>query len=96
MAECKVKEAIVLCPGSKYRIKSLEARDKPLVTSGIFLGYTAIGHDEGMCIELDSTHEDKVGKVRVLPTHAIVSLDIIESVDKEENKKTADAGTMFG
>ena len=94
MAE-KDKEAIVLSVGSRYRIKSLEARDKPLVTSGIFLGYTAIGHDEGMCIELDSMHEDKVGKVRVIPTHAIVSIDIIEAVGKEE-KKLADAGTMFG
>jgi len=94
MAE-KEKEAIVLSVGSRYRVKSLEARDKPLVTSGIFLGYTAIGHDEGMCIELDSMHEDKVGKVRVIPTHAIVSIDIIEAVGKEE-KKTADAGTMFG
>ncbi|MBU4031196.1 MAG: hypothetical protein KKH41_09215 [Candidatus Thermoplasmatota archaeon] len=89
------KSTIVLSLGSRYRIKSLEARDKPLVTSGKFLGYTAIGHDEGMCIEMDSTHEDKVGKIRVIPTHAIVSLDIIEAVDKEE-KKTADAGTMFG
>jgi hypothetical protein len=95
MAE-KDKNAIVLSIGSRYRIKSLEARDKPLVTSGIFVGYTAIGHDEGMCIEMDCTHEDKVGKIRVLPTHAIVSLDIIEVVDKEESKKTADAGTMFG
>jgi len=94
MAE-KDKEAIVLSVGSKYRIKSLEARDKPLVTSGIFLGYTAIGHDEGMCIELDALHEDKVGKVRVIPTHAIVSIDIIEAAGKEE-KKLPDSGTMFG
>ncbi len=91
----KDKNAIVLSVGSRYRIKSLEARDKPLVTSGIFLGYTAIGHDEGMCIELDSMHEDKVGKIRVIPTHAIVSLDIIEAAGKEE-KKLADSGTMFG
>ena len=95
MSDNREKSAIVLSIGSKYRIKSLEARDKPLVTSGTFLGYTAIGHDEGMCIELDSTHEDKVGKIRVLPTHAIVSLDIIEAVDKED-KKLPDAGTMFG
>jgi hypothetical protein len=91
----KDKNAVVLSIGSKYRIKSLEARDKPLVTSGKFIGYTAIGHDEGMCIELDSTHEDKVGKIRVIPTHAIVSLDIIEAADKEE-KKRPDDGTMFG
>jgi hypothetical protein len=91
----KDKNAVVLSIGSKYRIKSLEARDKPLVTSGKFIGYTAIGHDEGMCIELDATHEDKVGKIRVIPTHAIVSLDIVEAADKEE-KKRPDDGTMFG
>ena len=95
MSEHRDKSIIVLSIGSKYRIKSLEARDKPLVTSGKFLGYTAIGHDEGMCIELDSTHEDKAGKIRVLPTHAIVSLDIIEAADKVE-KSVPDAGTMFG
>ena len=95
MSDGKSSDAIVLSPGSRYRVKSLEARDKPLITSGKFLGYTAIGHDEGMCIELDATHEDKVGKVRVIPTHAIVSLDIVESVDKEE-KKAPDAGTMYG
>lgn len=95
MTDAKDKNMVILNVGSKFRIKSLEARDKPLVTSGTFISYTAIGHDEGICIELDSTHEDKVGKIRVIPTHAILSLDIIESVGKEE-KKTPDSGTMFG
>ena len=89
------KDVIVLTPGSKYKVKSLEARDKPLISGGTFVGYAAIGHDEGMCIELDASHEEKAGKIRIIPTHAIVSLDIIEAVDKED-KKTPDAGTMFG
>lgn len=96
MTDGKQEQAIVLSVGSRYRIKSLESRDKPLITSGKFLGYTAIAHDEGMCIELDSTHEDKVGKIRVIPTHTILSLDIVEAADGEEKKKSPDAGTMYG
>ena len=87
--------AVVLTRGSRYRITSLEARDHPLVTSGIFIGYTAIGHDEGMCVELDETHGDEAGRIRVVPTHVIVAIDIIESVDKEQ-RKLPDSGTMFG
>ncbi len=89
------KNGIVLTEGSRYRIKSLESRDKPLETSGKFMGYTAIGHDEGMAMELDSNHGEDKGNYRIIPTHAIVSIDIIESVEKED-KKVPDSGTMFG
>jgi len=91
----KEDNGVVLTPGSRYRIKSLESRDKPLMTSGKFIGYTAIGHDEGMAMELDSTHEDESGHIRVVPTHTIVCIDIIEAAEKED-KKRPDSGTMFG
>jgi hypothetical protein len=86
---------IVLTVGSKYRIKSLESRDQPLITHGTFLGYTAIAHDDGICIELDSSHKDFVGKIRVIPVHVIISIDIMEAVKKETSEKT-EAGTMYG
>lgn len=91
----KKDNGVVLTPGSRYRIKSLESRDNPLVTSGKFTGYTAIGHDEGMVMELDDTHKGDAGRFRVVPTHAIVSIDIIETAE-EEDKKLPDSGTMFG
>lgn len=91
----KKDEGVVLTKDSRYRIKSLESRDNPLITSGKFIGYTAIGHDEGMAMELDETHEDKKGHIRVVPTHTIVCIDIIEAAEKED-KKRPDAGTMFG
>ncbi len=91
----KKDEGIVLTKDSKYRIKSLESRDNPLITSGKFLGYTAIGHDEGMAMELDDTHEDKKGHIRVVPTHTIVCIDIIEAAEKEE-KIQQRSSTMYG
>ena len=89
------EKKIVLTTGSMYRIKSLESRDKPLVSRGRFIGYTAIGHDEGMAMELDETHKEDKGKLRIIPTHTIISIDIIQSVENEE-KKAPDAGTMYG
>ena len=91
----KKDEGVVLTKDSRYRIKSLESRDHPLITSGKFIGYAAIGHDEGMAMELDETHEDKKGHTRVVPTHTIICIDIIEAAEKED-KKRPDSGTMFG
>ena len=95
MKDEKKDEGIVLTKGSRYRIKSLESRDNPLISSGKFVGYTAIGHDEGMALELDSTHDKEKGMVRIVPTHTIISIDILEDVEKED-KKRPDSGTMFG
>ena len=86
---------IVLTIGSRYSIKSLESRDKPLVSSGKFIGYTAIGHDEGMAMELNDSHGDEAGRIRIIPTHTIISIDIIEAAEKED-KKLPDSGRMFG
>ena len=95
MKDDKKDNGIVLTIGSRYSIKSLESRDNPLVTSGKFAGYTAIGHDEGMAIELNDAHGEDKGKIRIIPTHTIISIDIIEAVEKED-KKAPDSGTMFG
>jgi hypothetical protein len=86
---------VMLTVGSKYRIKSLESRDSPLITHGKFLGYTAIAHDEGLCIELDSSHKEMAGRIRVIPVHVIIAIDILKAAEKEE-KDAPDSGTMFG
>ena len=95
MEDERKDNGIVLTVGSRYSIKSLESRDKPLVSSGKFIGYTAIGHDEGMAMELNESHGNEAGRVRIIPTHTIISIDIIEAAEKED-KKRPDSGTMFG
>lgn len=86
---------VVLTPGSKYRLKSLESRDSPLITHGEFIGYTAIANDEGICMKLDASHKDTAGRIRVIPVHMIICIDIIESAEKEK-KAGSESGTMFG
>ena len=88
-------QSVKLTVGSQYRVKSLESRDAPLITHGKFLGYTSIGHDDGLCIELDDSHKDMTGRIRVIPMHMIVCIDIIKAKDKEEEVQKP-SSSMFG
>jgi hypothetical protein len=78
-------EKIQLTVGSEYRITSMESRDKPLITTGIFKGYTMMGDIDSLCMELGPSHKDAAGKIRVIPSHMIISIDIISAA--EEKKK---------
>jgi hypothetical protein len=75
----KKAEAVSLTNGSRYIIVSLGGRDRSLVTKGIFRGYTVVGNVDGVCIELDGSHKGLKGKIRVLPSHMILSIDIIDA-----------------
>jgi hypothetical protein len=72
-------DAITLTNGSRYEITSLGNKDRALVTKGIFRGYTVVGNVDGVCIELASSHKGLKGKIRVLPSHMILSIDIIDA-----------------
>ena len=88
-------QSVKLTVGSQYRVKSLESRDAPLITHGKFLGYTSIGHDDGLCMELDDSHKDMKGRIRVIPMHMIICIDIIRAKDKEEEGERP-TSAMFG
>jgi hypothetical protein len=80
------EDKMELTEGSVYKITSLGSREKVLETSGIFRGFISIGVDEtGLLIELDSSHGEDGGKVRIIPLHVILLIDILES--KENQKK---------
>jgi hypothetical protein len=76
----------VLTKGSKYRVKSIESRDKPLVTHGTFKGYTVVGHDEAIIMELDDSHKETAGRKRLIPNHMIVAIDVIEVAEEKKEK----------
>ena len=80
------EKRIQLTVGSEYKITSMESRDKPLVTKGIFKGYTMIGEIDSLCMELGDSHKDSAGKTRVIPSHMIISIDIISAAKEEEKK----------
>ena len=83
-----------LTKGSRYRIESMETREKPLLTHGIFRGYGTIGPDDAIVMELDESHKDMVGRIRLIPCHMVIAIDVIQAV--EEEKKPEKPQTMYG
>jgi len=79
MSLAKKVEAVSLTVGSRYVITSLGNKDSAIITRGTFRGYTVVGNVDGVCIELDRSHKGLSGKVRVLPSHMILSIDIIDA-----------------
>jgi len=87
----KREHIIILTVGSKYRICSVHGKEGVMITEGIFKGYTSIGSDEAICMELSKKHRNLAGKIRVIPTSMILSIDILEEAKakEDEEEKTA-------
>jgi len=88
------EESVSLTKGSRYRIESMETREKPLLTHGVFKGYATIGPDDAIVMEMDESHKDMAGRVRLIPCHMIIAIDVIQAV--EEAKKPEKPQTMYG
>ncbi len=84
----------VLTRGSRYRLVSAQARDKPLETVGVFRGFTSIGPDEALVMELDESHGEMAGKTRVIPLHMVLALDVLEAAEEEEEAREPEK--MYG
>jgi hypothetical protein len=80
----KEKEVQQLTEGSSYQITSLGSRDEPIVTTGKFTGFAVVGAAEAVCIKLDKSHKKMAGKIRMIPSHMILTLDIITEAKKKE------------
>ncbi len=77
-----------LTDGSEYKIISIGGRDDSLETKGIFKGYITIGVDEiGLLMELDNDHDDMAGKIRIVPLHAILAIDILKAKPNSNKDK---------
>jgi hypothetical protein len=73
---------------SEYKITSIGSRDDVIETEGIFKGFISIGVDEtGLLIELNHNHKELAGKIRIVPLHVILLIDILKS---KTNDKTDD------
>jgi hypothetical protein len=85
----KEEKKMELTEGSVYKITSLGGRDVLLETEGVFKGFISMGVDEtGLLIELNRNHGDMSGKIRIVPIHVILLIDILES--RENEKKDDD------
>ncbi|MGB2825932.1 MAG: hypothetical protein WBC49_04770 [Thermoplasmata archaeon] len=89
-------DAIALTEGSQYRVKSLEARDKPMETIGVFKGYAAVAHDTAIVMELEKPLGDGKAMLRLIPSHMIISIDILKAKEEEKDKEPGGEAAYFG
>lgn len=82
----KEETPVQLTLGSKYHVRSLASREAVIETKGTFRGFTSVGSIDGIAMELDETHKELKGKLRVIPSHMILSIDIVEAAVKNEEK----------
>lgn len=88
-------DIVSLTKGSRYRIESMETRERTKVTKGIFRGYATIGTDDAIVIELDDSHQELKGKLRLIPLHVVLAVDVLEHVPGEA-AKVEKHETMYG
>lgn len=89
-------DAIVLTLGSLYRVKSLESKDKPMETVGIFKGYAAIAHDTAIVMEVEKELGKEHGMLRLIPSHMIISIDVLKAEKEKDVKETESNAVYFG
>ena len=87
-------EPSFLTKNSVYRVTSLGSKDEWLVSTGTFLGYTIIGEGvTAMNLRLDKSHKKLENNIRLIPTHMIMCIDIIEHAEDEEDISGEDEDT---
>lgn len=86
-----------LIEGSQYKIISIGGRDSTLETIGIFKGYATIGIEEGgLVIELHTKNEDNEEKLRIIPLHAILAIDVLDVKIHENRDEDKEPSHYYG
>src|SRR5438105_14523709 len=88
-------EIVSLTKGSRYRIESMETRERTKVTKGVFRGYATIGTDDAIVIELDDSPQELKGKLRLIPLHVALAADVLAHAPGAA-PKVEKHGTMYG
>jgi hypothetical protein len=91
----KKKGKIQLTEGSTYKITSIGTRDNPTKTSGVFKGYTVVGNMDAICMELDKSHRGLKGKLRIIPTHMVMTIDIVTAKRPKKDDKDAEEAVFY-
>ncbi len=97
MGTKKKEENFSLVAGSSYLIRSAESREKPMETRGKLRGFASIGQETAIAMELDESHGESAGRIRFIPLNVILSIDVLKTVEKQEEKKEqSPEGVYFG
>lgn len=86
-----------LTEGSRYKIASIGGRDHTIDTDGVFKGFANMGIDEvGLLMELSEKHGEMKGKTRIVPLHAILAIDVLDTIKREKKEDGKDLNHYYG
>lgn len=91
----KNKISSALTEGSHYLVKSLATREKLLETRGFFEGYITLGRGHALRVRLDDSHGEDESEIRIIPSHMITSIDILEEKESSEEDEST-SSSYFG
>jgi len=93
----KKDESFTMTVGSSYLVRSADARDRPLETKGKLRGFASLGQETAIAMELDESYGEMKGKIRFIPLNMIMSVDVLKTVEKAEEKgKDQPESVYFG
>ncbi len=81
--------------GSKYRITSASGNNESIISTGEFRGYAAFSDETALCLKLDSSHGGSEGKMRFIPYHAIMLIDVLEFKAMEAVKESEESRVYY-
>jgi hypothetical protein len=89
-------EETTLSRGSIYRVVSKGSGPEPMITVGVFKGYTSFGHDTALSILMDPEKEGEQSKVRFIPCTTILAVDVLTYKQEEKAKEKEESKVYFG
>lgn len=89
-------DVVGLTKGSRYRVTSKGSGESPLVTVGVFKGYTSFGHDSALSLQLDPEKEGEPGMVRLIPCLTVLAVDVIIFKPEEKVEEKEEVKVYFG
>ncbi len=89
-------EETKLSRGSVYRVTSKGSGPEPMITIGVFKGYTSFGHDTALSILMDTEKEGEPGKMRFIPCTTVLAVDVLTFKQEEKEKEKEEAKVYFG
>jgi hypothetical protein len=82
-----------LTKGSRYRVTSRWGDGGVKVSEGEFEGHVMIGTDTGLCLQI---MEEAVRVHRIIPTAAVLAIDILTIKEEDEEKKKETPQVSYG
>jgi hypothetical protein len=82
--------------GSRYRVISKGSGPEPIITLGVFKGYTAFGHDTALVMQMDPENEGESGLTRLIPAMVVLAVDILSFRPEEKEKDKEEVKVYFG